>query len=101
MSKFKVGDIVVAKGDYDGAALTGCKGKIVSVYCGVLVEFEKPFYAVDGGHRLGHDGENDKGNCWYMPRVLLELFDNEFLFLISKFLNHDQYLHKMNIFLVP
>ena len=46
MSKFKTGDIVVATGDVDGAALTGCKGKIVSVYGGVLVEFEKPFIAV-------------------------------------------------------
>ena len=56
MSRFKVGDIVVATGDYDNAALTGCKGKIISTCGGILVEFEKPFYAVDGSGRLGHNG---------------------------------------------
>ena len=78
MNKFKAGDIVVATGDYDNAALTGYKGKIVSTYGGILVEFEKPFYAVDGGHRLGHDGDGDVGNCWWMPISLLELFVDDF-----------------------
>ena len=60
MRKFKIGDVVVATGDYDNASLTGCKGKIISDYGGTLVEFDKPFYTVDGGYRLGHDGENDR-----------------------------------------
>ena len=78
MNKFKAGDIVVATEDWDGAALTGCKGKIVSVYDGVLVEFEKPFYAVDDSGRRGHDGGDDEGNCWWVPIRLLELFVEDF-----------------------
>ena len=80
--KFKVGDVVIAKGNMYGGRvlLKGGIGRVVSIgYKNYGVEFRRRVVDTEGRF-VGHscDGAGEDTFCYYVGARLLELYEEDF-----------------------